>query len=104
MCNTPTTTRSASALQSAPAVNSAAADWSRWPRATRFSAIRANGRAFRMLDDYGWARREGRIPSTFTSPRARDNAWGEGVKHVTIENLQWGDRTTSLAILRSAPD
>ena len=78
------------------AINSAAADWSRWPAGTVFR-IRETGELFRV-DDYGWALAGTNTIDLYKPSRAAMNAWG--VKHVTIENLQWGDPHRSLAILR----
>ena len=82
-------------LQCGP-INSAAADWSRWPAGTVFR-IRETGELFRV-DDYGWALAGTNTIDLYKPSRAAMNAWG--VKHVTIENLQWGDPQRSLAILR----
>ena len=82
-------------LQCGP-VNSAAADWSRWPAGTVFR-IRETGELFRV-DDYGWALAGTNTIDLYKPSRAAMNAWG--VRHVTIENLQWGDPQRSLAVLR----
>ena len=78
------------------AINSAAADWSRWPAGTVFR-IRETGEIFRV-DDYGWALAGTNTIDLYKPSRAAMNAWG--VRRVTIENLQWGDPQRSLAILR----
>lgn len=78
------------------AINSAAADWSRWPAGTVFR-IRETGELYRV-DDYGWALAGTNTIDLYKPSRAAMNAWG--VKHVTIENLQWGDPHRSLAVLR----
>ena len=77
-------------------INSAAADWSRWPAGTVFR-IQETGELYRV-DDYGWALAGTNTIDLYKPSRAAMNAWG--VKHVTIENLQWGDPHRSLAILR----
>ncbi len=78
------------------AINSAAADWSRWPAGTVFR-IQETGELYRV-DDYGWALAGTNTIDLYKPSRAAMNAWG--VKHVTIENLQWGDPHRSLAVLR----
>ena len=78
------------------AINSAAADWSRWPAGTVFR-IRETGELYRV-DDYGWALAGTNTIDLYKPSRAAMNAWG--VRHVTIENLQWGDPQRSLAVLR----
>ena len=78
------------------AINSAAADWSRWPAGTVFR-IRETGELFRV-DDYGWALAGTNTIDLYKPSRAAMNAWG--VRRVTIENLQWGDPQRSLAVLR----
>ena len=77
-------------------INSAAADWSRWPAGTVFR-IQETGELYRV-DDYGWALAGTNTIDLYKPSRAAMNAWG--VRHVTIENLQWGDPQRSLAILR----
>ena len=77
-------------------INSAAADWSRWPAGTVFR-IRETGEVF-QVDDYGWALAGTNTIDLYKPSRSAMNSWG--VKHVTIENLQWGDPRRSLAILR----
>jgi len=77
-------------------INSAAADWSRWPAGTVFR-IQETGEIF-QVDDYGWALAGTNTIDLYKPSRSAMNAWG--VKHVTIENLQWGDPHRSLAILR----
>lgn len=77
-------------------INSAAADWSRWPAGSIFR-IRETGQIF-QVDDYGWALAGTNTIDLYKPSRAAMNAWG--VRRVTIENLQWGDPQRSLAILR----
>jgi len=77
-------------------INSAAADWSRWPAGTVFR-IRETGELYRV-DDYGWALAGTNTIDLYKPTRGAMNAWG--VRHVTIENLQWGDPKQSLSILR----
>ena len=78
------------------AINSAAADWSRWPAGTIFR-IQETGEIF-QVDDYGWALAGTNTIDLYKPSRRAMNAWG--VRHVTIENLQWGDPHRSLALLR----
>jgi 3D (Asp-Asp-Asp) domain-containing protein len=77
-------------------VNSAAADWSRWPAGTVFR-VQETGELFEV-DDYGWALSGTNTIDLYKPSRRAMNAWG--VRRVTIENLRWGDVDRSLAILR----
>jgi 3D (Asp-Asp-Asp) domain-containing protein len=77
-------------------VNSAAADWSRWPAGTVFR-IQETGELFEV-DDYGWALSGTNTIDLYKPSRRAMNNWG--VRRVTIENLRWGDVDRSLAILR----
>lgn len=76
-------------------VNSAAADWSRWPAGTVFR-IQETGEYFKV-DDYGWALAGTNTIDLYKPSRSAMNQWG--VRHVTIEIIEWGDTTRSLAIL-----
>jgi 3D (Asp-Asp-Asp) domain-containing protein len=78
------------------AIHSAAADWSRWPAGTLFRVIET-GEVY-QVDDYGWALAGTNTIDLYKPSRELMNAWG--VRHVTIENLQWGDPGRSLAVLR----
>lgn len=78
------------------AVQSAAADWSRWPAGTVFRIL-DTGETYRV-DDYGWALSGTNTIDLYKSSRSRMNAWG--VRRVNIEVLEWGDVDRSLAILR----
>jgi 3D (Asp-Asp-Asp) domain-containing protein len=82
-------------LQSGP-VQSAAADWSRWPAGTLFRLVET-GELYEV-DDYGWALSGTNTIDLYKPTRAAMNAWG--VRRVTIENLRWGDPHRSLAVLR----
>lgn len=77
-------------------VNSAAADWSRWPAGTVFR-IHETGELFEV-DDYGWALSGTNTIDLYKPSRGAMNSWG--VRRVTIENLRWGDVDRSLSILR----
>lgn len=78
-------------------MRSAAADWSRWPAGTIFRIVET-GEIYRV-DDYGWALAGTNTIDLYKPTRAAMNSWG--VRHVTIQNLIWGDVDTSLRILRS---
>ena len=84
-----------SRLQSG-SVQSAAADWSRWPAGTVFRIL-DTGETYRV-DDYGWALSGTNTIDLYKSSRSRMNTWG--VRRVNIEVLAWGDVHRSLAILR----
>lgn len=77
------------------AVNSAAADWSRWPAGTRFR-IRATGEIFE-IDDYGWALAGTNTIDLYKPTRKAMNQWA--VRRVTIEILQWGDPWRSYMLM-----
>ncbi len=77
-------------------ITSAAADWSRWPVGSLFR-IRETGQLY-MVDDYGRALAGPNTIDLYKTSRSAMNRWG--VRHVTIENLRWGDVDRSLAILR----
>jgi len=77
-------------------INSAAADWSRWPAGTLFRILET-GELFEV-DDYGWALSGTNTIDLYKASRAGMNAWG--TRRVTIENLRWGDPGRSLAVLQ----
>jgi 3D (Asp-Asp-Asp) domain-containing protein len=77
-------------------INSAAADWSRWPAGTIFRIL-DTGEVFEV-DDYGWALSGTNTIDLYKTSRAAMNRWG--VRRVTIENLRWGDPARSLSVLR----
>ena len=79
-----------------PRIGSAAADWSRWPAGTVFRVVET-GEVF-QVDDYGKALAGTNTIDLYKPTRAEMNKWG--VRHVTIENIIWGDVDKSLAILR----
>lgn len=76
-------------------LNSAAADWSRWPAGTVFRMVET-GDLF-QVDDYGWALSGTNTIDLYMPDRRRMNQWG--VRHVTIEILHWGNINHSHAIL-----
>lgn len=69
------------------AVNSAAADWARWPCGTMFR-IRATGEIYEV-DDYGFALSGVNTIDLYKPSRSAMREWG--VRRVTIEILRWGD-------------
>ena len=78
------------------ALNSAAADWSRFPAGTQFR-VAATGEIFEV-DDYGWALSGTNTIDLYKPGRRETNEWG--VRRVTIEILQWGDMRESYRILK----
>lgn len=76
-------------------VRSAAADWSRWPVGTRFRVVQT-GQEY-VVDDYGSAMVGTGTIDLFKSSAREMNRWG--VRHVTIEILEWGSHERSLRIL-----
>jgi 3D (Asp-Asp-Asp) domain-containing protein len=78
------------------AINSAAADWSRWPAGTIFRIL-DSGELYRV-DDYGWALSGTNTIDLYKPSVGAMRAWG--TRRVNIENLEWGDPGRSLAILR----
>lgn len=77
-------------------VNSAAADWSRWPAGTLFR-IAATGEIFEV-DDLGWALSGTNTIDLYKPSRGLMNEWG--VRRVTIEILEWGNMRESYRILK----
>ena len=77
-------------------INSAAADWSRWPLGTVFR-IRENGEVYRV-DDYGWMLAGTNTIDLYKPTKSRMNQWG--VRRVTIDILEWGDPESSYAMLK----
>jgi 3D (Asp-Asp-Asp) domain-containing protein len=76
-------------------VNSAAADWSRWPYGTVFRVIE-NGEIYEV-DDIGWAL-SGRNTLDLYKPSKRAmNEWG--ARMVNIEVLKWGEDRDSFEVL-----
>ena len=68
-------------------VNSAAADWARWPCGTIFR-IRATGELYEV-DDYGFALSGVNTIDLYKPTKREMRAWG--VRRVTIEILHWGN-------------
>ncbi|MDX2081480.1 MAG: hypothetical protein SFU53_11925 [Terrimicrobiaceae bacterium] len=77
-------------------LNSAAADWSRFPAGTVFR-IRATGEIFEV-DDYGWALSGTNTIDLYKPSRRAMNEWG--VRRVTIDILRWGDINESYRVLK----
>lgn len=76
-------------------INSAAADWSRWPQGTVFRIVET-GELFEV-DDIGWAL-SGRNTIDLYKPSKRAmNDWG--ARMVNIEVLKWGEDRDSFAVL-----
>jgi 3D (Asp-Asp-Asp) domain-containing protein len=82
-------------LQCGP-VNSAAADWSRFPAGTVFRVV-ATGEIYRV-DDYGWMLAGTNTIDLYKPSRQEMNTWG--VRRVTIEVLEWGDVRQCYAVLK----
>ncbi len=77
-------------------LSSAAADWSRWPLGTRFRVVET-GREY-VVDDTGSAMVGTNTIDLFKPNNRAMNRWG--VRHVTIEILEWGSPEESLEVLR----
>ncbi len=80
-----------------PRIGSAAADWSRWPVGTTFRVL-STGQTYKV-DDYGWALAGRNTIDLYMGSRRDMNSWG--VRHESIQVLEWGDPQQSLALLRS---
>jgi len=78
------------------AINSAAADWSRFPAGTVFRIV-ATGEIFEV-DDYGWMLAGTNTIDLYKPNRQAMRAWG--VRRVTIEILRWGDLPASYRVLK----
>ena len=68
-------------------INSAAADWGRWPAGTMFRILE-NGQTY-VVDDYGWDLAGTNTIDIYQPTRRRMDDWG--VRRVDIQILQWGD-------------
>ncbi len=80
----------------AGAVNSAAADWSRFPVGTKFRVVET-GKIY-QVDDYGSAMVGKDKVDLYMSDYGQVNRWG--VRNVTLEIVEWGSPKESLAILK----
>jgi hypothetical protein len=76
-------------------VNSAAADWSRWPYGTTFRIIET-GELYEV-DDIGWALSGRNTIDLYKSSKSAMNQWG--VRNVSIEILKWGEDRESFNVL-----
>jgi 3D (Asp-Asp-Asp) domain-containing protein len=86
-------------LQAGP-VNSAAADWSRWPAGTVFRLL-PTGQTY-VVDDYGWALAGRNTIDLYMPTRDQMDCWG--VRQMDIQILQWGDPRASYATLLPRAD
>ena len=77
-------------------LNSAAADWARWPAGTMFRVLQT-GQTY-IVDDYGWALAGRNTIDLYEPTRAQMDCWG--VRRVDIQVLQWGDPRRSYETLR----
>ena len=77
-------------------VTSAAADWSRYPVGTRFRIVET-GQEY-VVDDYGSALVGTGTIDLYKTSDSQVDRWG--VRHVTIEILEWGSPERSLRILK----
>lgn len=78
------------------AVNSAATDWSRIPLGTKFRVVET-GKTY-VVDDYGSAMvGKDKVDLFHTSYR---DVYRWGVRHVTLEIIEWGCPEKSLAVLQ----
>ncbi len=77
------------------AVNSAAADWSRWPQGTLFRII-DTGELYEV-DDIGWALSGRNTIDLYKPSKGAMNQWG--TRTVNIEVLKWGEDRESLGVL-----
>ncbi len=77
-------------------VNSAAADWSRFPVGTKFRVVQT-GKVY-QIDDYGSAMVGKDKIDLFMPTYGQVNRWGK--RDVTIEIIEWGSSEKSLAILK----
>jgi 3D (Asp-Asp-Asp) domain-containing protein len=78
------------------AVNSAAADWSRFPLGTKFR-VRETGKVY-QVDDYGSAMVGKDKVDLFMTDYGQVNRWG--VRQVNLEIVEWGSVEKSLKILK----
>ena len=79
------------------AITSAAADWSKFPLGTKFRVLQT-GRVY-QVDDYGSAM-VGKVKVDLFTPSTKQmDQWG--VRNVTLEIMEWGNREKSLALLSS---
>jgi len=82
-------------LQTGP-MNSAAADWGRWPAGTMFRILQT-GQTY-VVDDYGWALAGRNTIDLYMPTREQMDRWG--VHYVNIQILEWGDPDLSYHTLK----
>lgn len=80
----------------ASGINSAAADWSRFPLGTKFKIVGQN--QLYVIDDYGSALVGKNTIDLYMPTRGMMNRWG--TRNVTIQLLELGSYQNSLKILR----
>jgi len=76
-------------------LNSAAADWSRFPLGTKFKIL-STGEVF-QVNDYGSALIGTNTIDLYKNSRVAMRQWG--VRHVDIQILEWGSAEKSLQVL-----
>ncbi len=79
-------------------INSAAADWARWPAGTVFR-ICSTGEVY-QVDDYGWALTGRNTIDLYKPSRGSMNAWG--LRQERIEVIRWGDAWVSYKKMKPA--
>ena len=77
------------------AITSCASDWSKFPLGTKFRVVET-GKIY-QVDDYGSAMVGKMKVDLFTPSTKAMDSWG--VRNITMEILEWGDRKKSLALL-----
>ncbi len=80
----------------AGAVNSAAADWSRFPVGTKFR-VKETGKVY-QVDDYGSAMVGKDKVDLFMADYGQVDRWG--LRDVNLEIVEWGSHEKSLKILK----
>jgi 3D (Asp-Asp-Asp) domain-containing protein len=76
-------------------VNSAAADWSRWPQGTMFRIVET-GELYEV-DDIGWALSGRNTIDLYKPSKSAMNSWG--ARMVNIEVVKWGEDRDSYKVL-----
>jgi 3D (Asp-Asp-Asp) domain-containing protein len=77
-------------------LNSAAADWGRWPAGTVFRLL-PTGQTY-IIDDYGWDLAGRNTIDLYMPTREQMDCWG--MRRMDIRILQWGDPRASYETLR----
>jgi hypothetical protein len=77
-------------------VNSAAADWSKFPVGTKFRVVET-GKVY-LVDDYGSAMVGKNKVDLYMPNYSQVDRWG--VRSVTLEIIEWGSPEKSLKILK----